>query len=151
MNDVPDLTTEPRALQVCKHPVVVQVEFARNNGVCETLEGPARYRAGDAILTGVRGECWPVQREPFLASYSPVPPTVAGADGLYRKAPSVTLALKLDRAMAVPVGRQGDRLRGRPGDWLLRYADGSHGIVRDAIFRECYGPAPGENRWPTSN
>jgi hypothetical protein len=70
-----------------------------------------------------------------------VPPTQAGTDGEYRKKPSVTLALQLDRDVAVPVGWQDDPLRGRPGDWLLRYEDGSLGVVRDAIFRETYGPA----------
>ena len=148
MSALPDLTTDRRALLVCKSPEPVPVAFAIEAGVCETLEGPVRYRAGDAILTGIRREQWPVGRDSFLASYEAVPPTVAGTDGLYRKAPSVTRALRLERVVRVPVGWQGDPLRGRPGDWLLRYADGSLGVVQDAIFRASYVPAPGETRWP---
>jgi hypothetical protein len=125
----------------------VSVVFAREDGLCETLEGPVGTRAGDAVLTGVRGEHWPVRRDLFLSSYTPVPPTEAGQDGLYRKIPTTALALRLDRHAAVPVGWQTDTLQGHPGDWLIRYEDGSHGVVQDAIFRESYRPADADN-WP---
>ncbi len=123
------------------------VAFAQSDGVCETLEGPVGTRAGDAILTGVRGEHWPVRRDLFLSGYTPVPPTQAGHDGLYRKNPAPALALRLDQPIAVPVGWQTDKLQGRPGDWLLRYADGSHGVLQDAVFRETYRPADAKD-WP---
>ena len=148
LTELPDLTTEARALRVCKRPIQVAVSFARDDQVCETLEGPVRAQSGDAILTGARGERWPVRRDLFLASYTPVPPTEAGRDGHYVKAPSVSLALRLDREMEVPVGWRNDPLRGRPGDWLLRYEDGSFGVIGDSIFRETYGPEAGEQRWP---
>jgi hypothetical protein len=147
-----DMLSEPAAdlatLRVCKQPIPVEAEFAAADGVCETMEGPVRFRAGDAILTGPRGEHWPVQRDLFLASYDPIPPTGIGEDGRYRKAPSVACAQRLDRSCEVPVGWQNDPLHARPGDWLLQFADGSHGVVQDETFRETYGPAPGETRWP---
>jgi len=148
MTSLPDLTADRRALHVCKRPVPVPVAFALADGVCETLEGPVHYQKGDALLTGVQGERYPVRRDLFMAAYTPVPPAAMGEDGLYLKAPSVSLALRLDQALAVPVGWQNDPLQGRPGDWLLRYADGSHSVVRDPIFRASYGPAPQETRWP---
>ena len=145
---LPDLAADPRALRVCKKPDPLRAEFAVSGGVCDTLEGPVHFQAGDAILTGTRGERWPVGRGQFLASYEPVPPTRAGENGAYRKAPSIAYALRLDRAREVPVGWQNDPLHGRPGDWLLQYADGSYGVVQDSIFRESYAPASGEGRWP---
>jgi hypothetical protein len=145
---LPDLAADPRALRVCKKPDPVRAEFADADGVCDTLEGPVRYKAGDAILTGVRGERWPVERESFLASYEPVPPTHDGDGGSYSKAPSLAHALRLDHACEVPVGWQDDPLHGRPGDWLLQYADGSYGVVQDQIFRATYAPASDESRWP---
>ena len=148
MTAPPDLTADPNTLRVCKRPDRVPVTFEPEDGVCETLEGTVRYRAGDPILTGTLGERWPVRRDLFLASYDPVPPTVPATDGLYRRRPATVLALRLDRAVAVPVGWQSDPLHGKLGDWFLRYDDGSHGVVQDAIFRETYGPAPGESRWP---
>jgi hypothetical protein len=146
--ELPDLAADPRALRVCKKPDPVRAEFARADGVCDTLEGAVHFRAGDAILTGVRGERWPVARAHFLASYEPVPPTRAGDDGSYRKAPSIAYALRLDRAREVPVGPRHDALHGHPGDWLLQHADGTYGVVQDGIFRETYAPAADESRWP---
>lgn len=145
---LPDLAADPRALRVCKKPIPVQVAFAPADGTCETLEGPVRFRAGDAILTGVQGERWPVGREAFLSSYQAVPPTPTGRNGAYRKSAAPAYAMRLDRARDVPVGWQNDPLHGAPGDWLLQYADGTRGVVRDHIFRQSYDAAPGEMRWP---
>ena len=149
MNDaLPDLATNPQALRVSEEPTPLRVEFATADGVCDTLEGPVRYQVGDAILTGARGERWPIARDAFRSSYEPVPPTRRGENGDYRKAPSLTFALRLDRPRDVPVGWQSDPLHGRPGDWLLQYADGSYGVIQDDIFRESYAPASGETPWP---
>ena len=40
LNEIPDLTSDPHALRVIKRPIAVPVAFAREDGVCETLEGP---------------------------------------------------------------------------------------------------------------
>ncbi|HUB13406.1 MAG TPA: PGDYG domain-containing protein [Acetobacteraceae bacterium] len=148
MSHVPDLAADPRALQVRKRPLPVQVTFASADGICATLEGPVRYRRGDAILTGTRGELWPVTRGSFFDSYEAMPPTSPGQDGTYRKRPAPVLALRLERALAVPVGWQDDLLQARRGDWLLHYADGSHGVVSDRIFRDTYEPAGPQVDWP---
>lgn len=42
--------------------------------VCPTLEGPFIVRPGDWIITGVKGERWPVKPDIFKASYEPVEP-----------------------------------------------------------------------------
>ena len=145
---LPDLDKNPRALRVCKKPIPVEVEFAGTDGVCKTLEGEVRYRAGDALLTGGRGERWPVKRDLFAASYQPVPPTRSGQNGLYRKLPALAHALRLTEPVDIPVSWQSDLLHGQPGEWLLLYSDGSYGVVQDEIFRETYTPAEGEVRWP---
>jgi hypothetical protein len=141
MTNLPDPATAPGAIRVTKRPLDVAVRFADRDGVWETLEGPVRYRAGDALVTGVRGECWPVQRDSFLASYVPMGPTLLGEDGRYVKSKATAMAVRLERAVTVTVGWRADPLNGRPGDWLLRYDDGSLGVVQDGIFRETYGPA----------
>jgi len=150
IDKLPDLPNDPDVLRVCKRPVPTRVTFSRADGVCDTLEGPVRYRAGDAILTGNRGEQWPVRRALFLAVYTPVPPTEFAEDGLYRKVPAIAYARRLDRPLATKVGHCDDPLLGRSGDWLLLYEDGSHGVIQDAIFRKSYSPAPNETRWPPS-
>ena len=134
----PDLAADPRAQRVRKLPIPVHVMFAASSGMVETLEGPVRHEPGDAILTGVQGERWPVQREAFDRAYAPVPPTRPGADGTYIKRPLDALALPLRDALTVPVGGHGDRLHGQPGDWLLQYGDCSYGVVSSAIFQAPY-------------
>jgi hypothetical protein len=143
-----NLDHNPRALRVCKKPVPVRVEFAAADGVCETLEGDVHFRAGDALLTGGQGERWPVKRDLFLSSYEPLPPTRRGEDGAYRKLPALAHALRLTAPADVSVSWQNDPLHGQAGDWLIRYADGAHGIVQDSIFRATYAPADDETRWP---
>ena len=56
-----------------KREIAVSVAFSRPPEVIETLEGQARCGACDAILTGFRGEQWPVQRELFEKLYLPEP------------------------------------------------------------------------------
>jgi hypothetical protein len=146
--DLPDLAADPSALRVRKNPAPVQAEFAVADGAYETLEGPVQFRAGDAILTGIQGERWPVRRDLFMAGYQPVSPTRAGENGSYRKLPTQTYALRMDRPRDIPVSWQQDLLHGHPGDWLLQYADGSYGVIKDSIFRDSYVPAAGETRWP---
>jgi hypothetical protein len=148
MSAIPDLRLDPAAIKVCKKPDPVAVAFATEDGVCQTLEGAVSYRAGDAILTGVAGEKWPIRKDQFLAIYEARLPTRSGENGHYRKRPSLTLARRLTGAIDVTVGWQDDPLHGEPGDWLLRYEDGSGSIIRDDIFRASYGPAEGETRWP---
>ena len=139
----PDPTHDPAALRVVKKPVAVTVVFADEEGVCATLEGAVAYRAGDAIVTAKTGESWPIARAKFDASYE-----AADKPGHYRKRPSVVHALRLRAPARVPVGDAGGALQAKPGDWLIAYGDGEHGVVKDAIFRATYGPARGERRWP---
>jgi hypothetical protein len=138
VTEVPDLAHDCRTLRAVKKPLPLAVAFAAAEGSVQTLEGKVTYHAGDAVLTGTRGERWPVGRAAFLASYDPLAPTQRGENGRYVKRPQPVLALQLDTSVEVAVGWQSDTLRGRPGDWLLRYADGSHGVVSDDIFRETY-------------
>jgi len=121
-----------------KRPLCVQVEFARADGVLDTLEGPVRYRAGDALLTGSANERWPVQRATFDARYVAADAAMrAGEDGLYRKIALTVLALQIDQAFTVRLP-DGQRLHGQRGDWLVEYAPGDQAVVADAIFQATY-------------
>lgn len=116
----------------------VSVEFAISDGVVSTLEGDVRCSAGDAILTGVQGERWPVARKNFDAMYEPAGGFSPGELGKYRKkSSSYTLAKQMDVPFTVKVWN-GDLLTGKAGDWLTQYQDGQQGIVADDIFRKTY-------------
>jgi len=141
-SELPDFNSHEGVIRVVKRPIPVSVTIAEHDGIIETLEGRVTFLAGDAIMTGVNGEHWPIERTAFLASYDPVTPTEQGTAGIYVKRPQTVLALRLDKILRVPVGRRPDPLIGYPGDWLLRYPDASYGIIHDEIFRETYEVIP---------
>lgn len=133
-----DLSQHPNKQWAQKHPIPVAVQFAQTDGVCSTLEGAVAYRAGDAIMTGVADERWPIQRDKFEATYAPLTPTSMGQDGNYVKKPIPVLVLELTEPMQVKVGWQADPLQGQVGDWLVQYDADSYGIVSKAIFKQTY-------------
>lgn len=135
-----DLARDPTAASFRKRPVLVAVQFAAAPGTVQTLEGPVRYAAGDALLTGVEGERWPVARAHFERAYAPVPPVRMGEPGGYRKQPLTVRARRIDTPFCVRLAVSGDTLRGRPGDWLVQYGPGDYGIVQAKVFAATYEP-----------
>jgi hypothetical protein len=127
----------PGSIAVISKNVVVAARFPAVAGVVQTLEGPVAHAAGDAILTGSKGEEWPVARERFMARYLPCEGTATGDDGVYRKRPASAHAFHSPEAFRVR-GGSGDFLHGQSGDWLLQYDDGEYGVVAADIFHDLY-------------
>ena len=71
---------------------VVDVVFAVAAGELISREGPNRYAAGDALVTGSTGDRWSVSRSRFDAKYVAVPPLRQGSDGRYSARPVPVLA-----------------------------------------------------------
>lgn len=133
-----DLAGHPDAFSARSKPLVVSARFAPVPGTIETLEGAVRHAAGDAIVTGVAGESWPVSRARFLAGYDPLAPTAAGEDGRYARRPRTVLALRLAEACDVILPEGRGRLHGRAGDFLVQYAPGDWAIVAGGVFERTY-------------
>src|SRR5205085_7690083 len=76
-----DLSEDRAAHRARKRDLVVRVEFAEKDGMLSTPEGPVHYSTGDALLTGIEGERWPVARDTFDRNYVPVAPTRSGKPG----------------------------------------------------------------------
>jgi uncharacterized protein (DUF2237 family) len=133
----PDLSADPEARPALKDETV-QVEFAAAAGELTSAVGLNRYRRGDALITGSTGDRWCVSRERFDAKYDPVAPTSRGGAGPYRNRPALVLARQMDCDFSVSRTAGGDLLRGRPGDWLVQYAPGDHGIVERSRFERVY-------------
>lgn len=140
MSNVPDLETSPQSFTAQKKPLKREVEIAPTDGVCKTLEGEVSYRSGDAIMTGEQGEQWPIQADKFAEKYRPAEGTSPGESGTYEAKPSNVLVMKLDTEMDVPVGWQDDPLKGKPGDYLVQYGPGDHGVIQSEIFQASYEP-----------
>lgn len=138
MSTCTDLANNPAARRYLKTATVL-AEFANNSGVVQTLEGAVPYVTGDALLTGIDGERWPVARAKFDAMYEPAP----DQPGHWRKRNN-TLVYAMQRAEAFTVDNQDGKaiLVGQPGDWLVEYSHGDQAVVADAIFRKTYTLVP---------
>ena len=134
----PIISENKEHVTVQKRIYDVLVEFAINAPEIDTLEGKVRANRGDAIVTGLNGERWPVGRERFFDKYEPVPPTICGDGGTYRSRPIRLHALKMAEQFVVVLPDGVSRLIGSVGDWLLDYGDGSLGIVAAGIFVDTY-------------
>ena len=133
-----NLAGDPRTVRAVKRPMPTPVRFAETDGCCETREGNVAYRAGDAILSGVEGEIWPISRSRFDVMYEPAPPLSRGEEGRYVRHPTPVLALQLERPVEVAVGWRRDPLQGAAGDWLVEYSSDDHAIVAASVFSKTY-------------
>jgi hypothetical protein len=104
----------------------------------QTREGKVHAHAGDAILTGSKGERWRVSRAKFTDKYQPVAPTRAGQDGRYAALPIQVAAVRMAEPFEVILADAVSVLTGNPGDWLVDYGDGSLGVIAAEIFTATY-------------
>jgi hypothetical protein len=121
-----------------KRPAEVQVRFASEDCAIQTLEGVVHASIGDAIVSGIAGEQWPVSRAHFGDKYRPVPPLEMGRDGIYLSLPIDVLAVPMQTAFKVRLADGRSWLGGRAGDWLVDYGDGSLGVIAATIFNLIY-------------
>lgn len=140
-----DLRNDPQAASFVKHETV-QVAFATTAGELSSREGPNRYAAGDAIITGATGDRWSVSRERFEARYQPLGIAAMGRDGPYVNRPIPVLARRMAHAFRMARSAGGDLLQGKPGDWLLQYAPGDYGVVEQGRFAQVYRKLDGATR-----
>lgn len=140
-----DLRGDAQAATYIKDEVV-EVVFAESDGVLTSREGPNRYSAGDALITGSTGDRWSVSRERFDVKYEALSSTPASVSSLvskpYRNKPMPVLARQIDGPFTIARSAGGDVLRGNAGDWLLQYAPDDYGVVENARFQKVYRPAP---------
>ncbi|MCM2289436.1 MAG: PGDYG domain-containing protein [Sulfuritalea sp.] len=134
-----DLTGDDSATLFVKDEVV-EVAFAVSDGELTSREGPNRYQAGDALITGSTGDRWSVSRARFEARYTPVAPLQAGRNGRYRANPVPVLARQMPEAFTLERSAGGDVLHGLAHDWLLQYAPGDFGVIENRRFQRVYRP-----------
>jgi len=128
----------PGVREARKRSHAVMVRFVREDREVTTAEGGVRAAPGDAIVTGIEGEQWPVPRHSFEQRYETFGAAATGVDGSYRTLAMPARAVHMTRAFAVVLADGVSRLQGNPGDWLLDYGDGNLGVIADAIFRRTY-------------
>ena len=68
-NDI-DLTNDPSAQQVQKKAIPLQFRIAEQPETVQTLEGSIEAPAGAYIMTGTKGENWPIPADKFKQTYT---------------------------------------------------------------------------------
>lgn len=117
----------------------LSVEFAQEQRIIRTLEGEVTCQAGDAIVTGVKGEQWPVSRERFAKTYKNCNEKMPmGGNGIYCRKPMNVLARQIEEHDEVSLSYDRGVLKGKPGDWLVLGPEGDHWIVDGEVFSETY-------------
>ena len=128
----PDLSEDPQSFQTAKKPIPLDFRYAEQTEVVQTKEGPVNANPGDAIMTGTKGENWPIPAEKFKQTYDVLSPGKAAKKNI------PVFAKEMQEPFRVKVSWSADLLQGEAGDFLVQYGPGDYGVVGAEIFRETY-------------
>lgn len=110
-------------------------EIAQEPGTIETLEGPVRYNAGDYILTGPKGEQYPIPPAKFKALKDD------HGNGICTPKKIIKLAKLADHDGVVNTS-WGEPLNYTAGnDYIVRHGENDYGVVKKDIFAKTYAKA----------
>ncbi len=120
------------AFTAFKRPAREPYEIADQAGTIDTLEGPVRYPAGYYIMTGPKGERYPISPERFREI------KVDNGDGTASPKPIKKLAKIADHSGTVDTS-WGEKLQYDPEvDVIVRHGPGDYGVVKADIFKQTY-------------
>ena len=109
----------------------IHYDTATESGTIDTLEGPVRYEAGHKIITGPKGEKYPVSPESFEDKYD--------IDDEHTATPKkIVKYAKLADHDGVLQTSWGDLNYTKGKDVIVRHGDGDYGAVKLDIFQQTY-------------
>lgn len=118
--------------QTYKKPNPEKYEIAQHDGVLKTLEGPVNYKKGFYILTGPKGEQYPIPPEKFADLKDDA------GNGICYPKKIVKVAKLADHDGAVKTS-WGETLNYSTGnDYIVRHGPGDYGVVKADIFAKTY-------------
>jgi hypothetical protein len=121
------------AFKVFKKPDKIEkYTIATEPGVINTLEGPVEYDAGFYIMTGPKGEQYPIPPETFKKLKDDL------GDGKAQPKKIIKLAKIADHAGSVDTS-WGQKLNYNPDeDIIIRHGENDFGVVKKDIFNTTY-------------
>lgn len=115
-----------------KQPNPEKYEIAQQDGTLQTLEGPVNYKRGYYILTGPKGEQYPIPPEKFTDLKDDA------GNGICYPKKIVKMAKLADHDGAVKTS-WGETLNYTAGnDYIVRHGPGDYGVVKKDIFAKTY-------------
>lgn len=129
--------------QTYKKANPIKYQTAKQDGVLKTLEGPVNYKAGYKIVTGPKGEQYPIPPEKFAELYD------NNTDGTATPKKIMKMAKLADHDGVVNTS-WGEPLNYTAGnDYIVRHGPNNNGVVKKDIFPQTYatpGQGTQENR-----
>jgi len=120
------------SIQVAKKANPIQYKKAIEPGSIETLEGPVDYQAGFYIITGPKGEEYPIPPAKFNELYNDNKDNTATPKKIIKVA-------KLADHDGVVNTSWGEPLNYTAGnDYIVRHGAGDYGVVKKDIFSQTY-------------
>jgi hypothetical protein len=115
-----------------KRPAREKYEIAQEPGTIETLEGPVKYPAGYYIMTGPKGEQYPISPEKFAELKDDL------GNGVCTPTKIMKIAKLADHSGTVNTS-WGEKLHYNPGeDVIVRHGPNDYGVVKKDIFAQTY-------------
>jgi len=115
-----------------KRPAKEKYRIADEPGVIQTLEGPVKYPAGYYIMTGPKGEEYPISPEKFLDLKDDL------GNGICQPRKIIKIAKVADHSGTVDTS-WGEKLHYNPKeDVIVRHGENDYGVVKQDIFDKTY-------------
>ena len=115
-----------------KRPAKEHYEIANEPGTIDALEGPVKYPAGYYIMTGPKGEQYPITPERFDDLKDDL------GDGVCTPKKIVKWAKLADRSGSVDTS-WGEKLHyNTDEDVIVRHGENDYGVVKRDIFAQTY-------------
>ena len=132
MDGITDAWFKHGGFETYKKPAKEHYKIADEPGVIDTLEGPVKYPAGYYIMTGPKGEKYPISPEKFDALKDDL------GDGVCTPKKIMKVAKLADHAGSVDTS-WGEKLHYNPGeDYIVRHGHNDYGVVKKDIFHQTY-------------
>ena len=120
------------SFETFKLPAREKYDIASTDGTIETLEGPVRYKAGSYIMTGPKGEQYPIPPEKFKELKDD------NGDGTASPKKILKLAKLADHNGIVNTS-WGEPLNYTKGnDYIVKHGTNDYGVVKKDIFTQTY-------------
>lgn len=120
------------SFETYKLPAREKFDIATTDGTIETLEGPVRYKAGSYIMTGPKGEQYPITPERFKELKD------VNGDGTASPKKILKLAKLADHDGIVNTS-WGEPLHYTAGnDYIVKHGTNDYGVVKRDIFTKTY-------------
>ena len=126
-----DAWFEKGSFETFKKPAVEKYKIAQSSGTVETLEGPVKYDAGHYIMTGPKGEQYPITPEKFREYKDDLGNGQCTPKKIFKLA-------KLADHDGVLHTSWGDLNYTAGNDYIVKHGSGDYGAVKADIFAKTY-------------